>query len=210
MRQATASPSDPAPLAGRLFLALPLDPGASATLGRLVDPWRAAWPGGGRSSPPAQWHLTLRFLGEGRPVAAQALLEGIDRLADWPSLNLMLRGWGAFPRPGAARVLWLGVAEAEGRRRLLDLAMEVESLAVAAGYPPEAKGFRPHLTLGRFAGPRSLEAALAVAPPVAIRWQPEALVLFRSRLLPSGAVHLPLRRWPLPTPGDHPSCASPS
>lgn len=210
MRQATPPPPDQATLAGRLFLALPLAPVASATLARLVDPWRAAWPAGGRPAPPAQWHVTLRFLGERRPAAAQALVDGIDRLADWPGLELTLRDWGAFPRPGAARVLWLGVAEAGGGSRLLDLAGEVESLAVAAGYRPEAKAFRPHLTLARFARPRSLEAALAAAPPVAIRWQPQALVLFSSQLLQSGAVHRPLRRWPLPTSGDHPPCASPS
>jgi 2'-5' RNA ligase len=59
------------------------------------------------------------------------------------------------------------------------------------GVPPEGRGFKPHLTLGRARGtigPEELEAAFGrIARREFGRETAEELVLYMSKLLPSGA-----------------------
>jgi len=69
-----------------------------------------------------------------------------------------------------------------------------EAAAVAVGFPPEERPFRPHLTLGRWKdrAPRPELPAFDLDPlPVA------EIVLYESDLGPAGAVHTPLARFPL-------------
>lgn len=164
-----------------------------AILERILSPWRRHWPSAARPSRSGQWHLTLRFLGQGRPQQAATLLRLLDAGdAAWPGLDLRLAGFGGFPRVAAARVLWLGLATNQGMQGLLDLVREMEALAQRAGYPAEAKPFRPHLTLCRFPSPIDLASCLAKAPRLDLAWSPDRLVLFHSQLLPSGARHMPV------------------
>lgn len=197
MPPASAATPDALPLAERLFLALPLEASLNAALQSALAPWRPSWPPRGRATPPQQWHVTLRFLGQGRPQQAGDLVDQLDtcplRLPDRP---LRLTGFGAFPVPRAARVLWLGIGAAE-RQGLLDLAEVVEAQVRRAGYGAEARRYRPHLTLCRFSAPEDLSSCLAAAPAADLPWSPTRLVLFRSRLLPGGAEHQELRSWAL-------------
>ena len=64
---------------------------------------------------------------------------------------------------------------------------------VAAGFEPEKRGFRSHLTLGRVRG-RELPDVAGVAPPPPTPFEVAEAVLFRSDLGPRGAKYTPLER----------------
>ncbi len=171
----------------RLFLALQLDEAALGLLERTqrrlrdrCDGWRWARRGA--------FHLTIRFLGEVDPAddARHREIWQAAARGDGP-LRLRLEGVGTFPPRGRPRVLWLGVHDETSDGRLYGLAERVEQAARDAGFAPETRPFRPHLTLAR-----AQRGARPVAPPAAFEsgsatLAPDALSLFRSELRPEGA-----------------------
>jgi 2'-5' RNA ligase len=150
---------------------------------------------GVRWARPEALHVTVRFLGYA-DASALVRLQGplSESAARCPPCRVPLRGLGLFPPRGSPRVLWLGL---EVPPAIAVLQAECESAAIAAGFPPEPRPFRPHLTLGRFA-----EAARRPSVPEADLGTAllERLVLFRSELRRSGAVYTPLAAFPLGAP----------
>jgi 2'-5' RNA ligase len=96
-----------------------------------------------------------------------------------------------FPNPRRPRVVVLGVAP---EAPLVALAEAVEDGVVAAGFAPETRRFRPHLSLGRIRG-REFPAVDAAPTPQASCEVREA-VLFRSELHASGVRYTPLAHIP--------------
>lgn len=96
-------------------------------------------------------HLTLAFLPELEEWREEALVEaGQEWAARHTPVQLTLAGAGAFPNPGAARVLWAGV---EGEHEALaDWAKGLRALASRAGARVDGTRFHPHLTLARSTG----------------------------------------------------------
>ena len=136
---------------------------------------------------PETYHLTLRFLGPSSPEALAALEAPLRAAAAaCPPMTLRVGDLGVFPAPRAARVLWLGLSLPPP---LLELQAACERAAVAAGYPPEGRPFRAHLTLGRFSEPRRF---VPPAQPELGEAPVDRLILFRSDLKPQGAEHTPL------------------
>lgn len=138
-------------------------------------------------------HLTFRFLGgtdRARLEWMRAPLVAAARAC--PPFEMGLRGVGTFPERGRPRVLWAGL---EMPAEALVLQDACERIAVRAGFPPERRAFKPHLTLGRWkdGGRRPVLPAVADLGRGAVG----RLVLFRSELKPSGAVYTPLDTFPL-------------
>ena len=144
---------------------------------------------------PVKWvrpdgiHLTLKFLGEADDGRAPDLAAALGRAAHGaPALPIAIEGFGAFPDPAHARVLWAGITT-EPALELLQHAVEREFAPL--GFPTEGRPFRPHVTLGRAqrAGAfRALEPALAAltfAETVVV----EGVDLMRSTLQSGGAVY---------------------
>ena len=75
-----------------------------------------------------------------------------------------------------------------------------------AGLLRETRPFSPHLTLGRIRSPRhlkALEAAMEARADVVLgRGAASELILYESTLGAQGAVHEPLRRFPLRPPTE--------
>ncbi|MBV9110135.1 MAG: RNA 2',3'-cyclic phosphodiesterase, partial [Gemmatimonadetes bacterium] len=134
----------------------------------------------GRAVVPANWHLTLRFLGDTDEDRHRALADGLRRIRPKPAFAVSLAGLGAFPRPARATVLWIGVGD--GVAELRALAADVEAAAVAAGFAPEPKPYSPHLTLSRVNPPADLRRAIDGAKPFGGRMTVDSFVLFRSQL----------------------------
>jgi RNA 2',3'-cyclic 3'-phosphodiesterase len=182
----------PAPLSPveRLFVAVPLLPEARAAIGAALPR-----PLPGRPVPPENWHLTLHFLGDLPAVERDRLVRALDGVRPGAPFPLRLEGFGAFPRPSRARVLWLGAGE--GRERLIDLRRRVLDAVRAAGLEGDAKPYTPHLTLARIDPPRDVTSLIAGRCSPAIETTIGEVVLFRSRPGAGPARHEAVRRYPL-------------
>lgn len=93
-------------------------------------------------------HLTLRFLGELESEQASVVGDALRDLEGGGPLTLQLDSLGTFGgrRP---RVLWVGIANDAGLRRLAELRVGLDQALTSRGIAPEHAAFRPHLTLGR-------------------------------------------------------------
>jgi 2'-5' RNA ligase len=175
----------------RAFIALELDQRLREALGELQQRLRPQL-GPIRLVRPEGIHLTLRFLGAATATQIEALRAPLaTAAAGCPASEAEVAGLGTFPERGSPRVLWLGL---ELPPPVFELQRACERAARAAGFDPEARPFRAHLTLGRWRdrAPRpTLPAASLGTTPL------ETLVLFRSELRSGGAVYTALARFAL-------------
>ena len=166
----------------RWFFALWPDPGTAATLAARA---RSLLTRGARAAHPLDIHLTLRFLGELSPEALSTAAAVGDALhAARFRLCIDRAGW--FPRP---RVLWCAPTRAPNA--LFDLAARLEQALATHGFPPEARPYRPHLTLARKF--RAEEPLVWEAP---VTWDACDFVLARG-LEGQPPRYAAARRWPL-------------
>lgn len=146
----------------------------------------------------AQWHLTVRFLGE----TEKTLVPGITAVvrtavAEFCPFPLELRGLGVFPHERHPVVLWAGVFPPEP---LKSLARRLDEAVVALGFPRERREFHPHVTLARINGrpPRDFAALLQKhATTEFSRAVVDHVDLMKSELGPHGAKHTLLEGFPL-------------
>lgn len=174
----------------RAFVALPVEPPPPlrsqlrkiSTLGRVV-----------RAVRPESLHITLRFLGdisaEQLPAADAAVRQATDGAKQVP---LLFRGLGAFPSPERPAVLWAGLEQAASVEALAE---RLSAALDAAGFPPDRRGFRPHLTLARIRArpPASVFELLAAQAETDYgQTVGQDVVLYQSELRPEGARHTAL------------------
>lgn len=180
--------------AERLFVSLALPPVCREALGGLQENTPdVGW------TPPEQFHLTMRFLGDVEAPLAARIEEKLASVRVEPFL-LPLAGAGRFPPRGPARVLWVGVGR--GHTRLHQLRKKIDDAALAAGWRGELRNFDPHITLGRVrdgadavAIERWLKAYAGFeGPPFRVA----SFDLIASELQHGGAVHTLKRRFSLP------------
>jgi 2'-5' RNA ligase len=147
-------------------------------------------------------HLTLKFLGDVSTSNLGLLQSMLDTCLDSVKpFELSVGQVGAFPNARRARVLWVGVsAPPELKVTQRGIESQMESL----GYTREERPFSPHLTLGRVgknARPNHLQAiagALENSRTGALgTMQVQAVHLFKSDLLPGGAVYTRIHTSPL-------------
>ena len=158
----------------RLFIAVPLTEPARKEIAAGLP----ALPG--RLVPPQNWHFTLRFLGDTDQALREALTSTLGGARLGPRFKIRFDGLGAFPRPKRARIIWLGLDR--GARELISLAKVVEYFVRRAGFVPELRPFKPHLTLGRIEPSRSVVDMLAAQPTRRIEMLVTEVVLVRSEL----------------------------
>jgi 2'-5' RNA ligase len=141
-------------------------------------------------------HFTLKFLGDTAADTVDIISRSLDAAcARHRPFSIKVRGTGCFPSAGRPRVVWMGLSE--GAERLSALAADIEREMTDLGFPPEARMFSPHLTLGRIkaAGHADFAAALkSTAGAEAGTCTIGHVTLFRSVLDPSGAIYTPLNR----------------
>lgn len=148
---------------------------------------------------PANFHLTLKFLGSIDDAAIEPIGATLrEQLRLFPRFTINAKGLGVFPGPKRPRVLWVGLTG----DRLVSLAARVDSALRPLGFKPEDRKFTPHLTIGRWRdadrAPKSLGRQLEI-------WQArdfgtsnvESVKLIQSVLKPEGASYNDLITVPL-------------
>jgi len=148
---------------------------------------------------PRGMHLTLKFFGDIPPGEVEGISRAVAPLVAGVSpIHLEVRKMGVFPDSSRPRVLWMGL---EGdAHHLMVLQKSIEGALDAQGFPREARPFRPHLTLGRIKTSRGL-VGLARSMEEAADWEAggfiaRELFLFKSDLMPQGAVYTKLASYP--------------
>jgi 2'-5' RNA ligase len=184
---------------GRLFIGVPLTEEARRGIDEHV---RRSIPDGipGRPVLAVNWHLTLRFLGATSADQLAAIVRHMRTAELGEAFDVGFGGLGAFSRPRSARVLWIGLTD--GVERMKALARIAENAARAAGFAPEEKSFKPHLTLSRIQPPRDVTRAIAGVPPLDLRMPVREVVVFRSHLGGGPARYEVVERFALGSPGE--------
>lgn len=178
----------------RAFLAFPLPEAVMADVARFQQRWRetVGTGAGVRWVGPDDLHITARFLGE---LEAEQVTEVSSVVSRHPlpttEMALGVPLW--LPRRRDPRVLALSVGcDPELVAWVRDLAVGVEAL----GFLPEARIYRPHITLARLGRGRVAATGLLSPPePPSAAWCCDRLVLYRSHLFPEGSHYEPLREW---------------
>ncbi len=192
----------------RSFVALPLDSDVREELGCAAARLRDRRGGDELRWVPAQnLHLTLRFLGDVSEDAVPVLLSALRaEVAALDCFSGRLDGLSLFPSRARPRVLAVRVTPEE---EFLGLARSVEAAVVAAGFEPEVRRFRAHITLARFrrSGRGQLELAGEVA---ALRVDVCDVVLYQSILGRAGARYRELGRVALAPSGTREAAQPPA
>lgn len=161
---------------GRLFLGIDLPLDDRLALATMLEPLT---PFPGRTVPPENWHITVRFLGRTEDVALDRMLHALDEATLGSPFHIRLAGLGAFPRPRRASVLWMGVDDEAGG--LIRLNQVAEDAAQAAGFAAEERPFHAHLTLSRIRPPQDVWAWLEQEPELPRPVRVDALSVFETR-----------------------------
>lgn len=155
--------------------------------------------------PAASWvreesqHATFAFLGE-HPESLIMRIEPelTSSLAGIARFDAHLEGAGFFPNARHARVGWVGLTPQNG---FTHIAETVRAIVTKSGVELDGGEFRPHLTLMRMRDPwppasielfgRTLRDYRSAVFPL------DSVTLYSSELLPKGAVHTALKKFPL-------------
>ena len=187
----------------RAFLAIEVPEDVKAVLAGLCRQLEDMGLGGLRHVRPEGVHLTLKFLGDVSADVADTVASEVGLIAaEAPAMSLRLMALSVFPRSGPARVLWVGVGG--DTSTLEELWLRIEAVTERLGFPPEGRGFTPHLTLARVRSRASSSERRRVRQALgSLRYEPglpfeaDAVALMSSTLGPAGAAYRELARLPL-------------
>lgn len=180
----------------RLFIAINLPDETRQALSEAVAPLRAeGYPL--RWVDPANYHLTLKFLGAVRDEQVPTVEEVTERVASQtPEFSLDIQGLGAFPTLRRPRVLWAGVVPTPALRCFKQ---DLEWALAEHGFERETRAFHPHITLGRakdkegagaFRGLDESAGRIDVGHSVPV----ETVEVMRSRRAQDGSLYSVVRR----------------
>ena len=178
----------------RLFVGLDLPPGIVRNLEALLDRLRPA--ARLRWSPPANLHITTKFIGEWPEERLGELKSALAAMGPRPAIPISIRDLGFFPNPRAPRVFWCGI----DAPALAPLAAETDRATTALGIPSATRPWTAHLTLARIKdrfNPERLQQAIAALPSLDFgTFEAPAFFLYRSQPGPDGSVYTKLAEFP--------------
>ncbi|WP_106154343.1 RNA 2',3'-cyclic phosphodiesterase [Marinilabilia salmonicolor] len=148
---------------------------------------------------PAQWHITVKFIGDFSvseiPELAGKHRNGFSQNAGG---QMVVEGAGFFGSLRSPKVLWAGVEKSDWLGGLNKIA---ENVCREAGIPISPKAFNPHLTLARIRNIKSPERLInEVEAHENTRWcqqQVQEVILYKSELTQDGPVYSVLDRFEL-------------
>ncbi len=174
----------------RLFTGLEIPPDVGQSFAML----RGGLPGA-RWIDPANYHLTLRFIGDVDDVVAHEIASMLGKVRRGP-FELRLDGLSAFGghKPRAV------VASVAPAQQVIELQAEHERLLQRVGLEPERRKYTPHVTLARLRESSSRDVADYLSMRAAFRSMTFAVsrfVLFSSRASIGGGPYVVEASYPL-------------
>jgi 2'-5' RNA ligase len=175
--------------ARRLFFALWPEPAERVALATATAAVVAA--SGGRPVAEEQLHLTLAFLGA-VPGTRTAELQALTRQAGatWPQARPTPQL--SFARLAYWRKARVLVALAEADAHLTSVAEALRTGALEAGFSPDLKPFRAHVTVAR-----KVAHAVCDTPLTPVLWSCRLIALIESRTTPHGPLYSVVESAPL-------------
>jgi RNA 2',3'-cyclic 3'-phosphodiesterase len=178
----------------RAFIAVEIDPQTVRRISAVVGDLKPRIPGI-RWIPPANFHFTLKFLGDIEESKIAPIVQALEAaLYPFPRFTINAKDLGVFPDLKRPRVLWIGL---EGKE-LLELASKVEEALGPLGFGRENKAFKPHLTVGRW---RQFDRSSRKFVEELEKWKGHEfgestvaeVIFFQSELKREGATYHPLK-----------------
>jgi RNA 2',3'-cyclic 3'-phosphodiesterase len=187
----------------RLFIAVPLPDTIIHAIEELANKWTPEFPFQ-KWSHPADYHITLKFLGDTEDTQIQVIKEQVDSAltaASCAPFSLNLHKPGTFGKPSTPSVLWLGVAGE--MTQLYELQEEVDQAAAKLGFNPEDRSYSPHITIARrYQGTDGLNVSTLedtytqVVGVNDLSWDVSEIVLYKSHTQ-RRPMYEPIHRWGL-------------
>jgi 2'-5' RNA ligase len=180
----------------RSFLAFDID--SDAVRKRLTDVQTSLVKTGADLKPvePENIHITMRFLGNVSENTVEKIFGSMQKLNFTP-FDVKIHGVGAFPDVRYPRVVWAGITE--GANDLRQIFSQLEPHLQALGFPPDPKGFSPHLTIARVrSGRNKAELAKFVTDSKDFQFgivRAKCFRLKKSELTPRGPIYSTLREF---------------
>jgi len=174
----------------RLFFALQPTPEQNAVLAAQVAPLAAQL--GARSSPAENLHATLCFIGAIEPERLDALRAAAATVRGRP-VTLRFDALEYWETPKI-----LCATSSRDSSSAIELSMGLGEAALAAGFSPDIKPFRAHVTLAR-----KISAAVAATVPWPVPLEPptvmlaDRFVLMSSRREGGVSIYSAVDSWPL-------------
>jgi 2'-5' RNA ligase len=155
----------PAPRTQRLFLALWPDETVRAQLATHASQWQ--WPAGCTRYAPADWHVTLHFLGDVASEKVELIAPGAE--VSFRPFELVFDQPGLWPRGLAV------LCASEVPVALKRLHAQLGHALSLLDFAPDPRPHVPHVTLARHA-----DGARAPAAVVPVRWPVDGFALVTS------------------------------
>jgi RNA 2',3'-cyclic 3'-phosphodiesterase len=177
-----------------LFFALWPESAVQQSLAETTqDVVRAA---GGRAMPPEFFHVTLAFLGsvpEDRVSEVKAIADEVASNVAFDSVQVTLDVIEYWKKAGVLCAT-ARLPSSTGGSPAEKLATALKSQLLTAGFAPDLKPFRPHVTLARKIPRGSHESTILSVP-----WSFTAFALVESRTGLNGSMYQVLKSFPLGT-----------
>jgi len=143
---------------------------------------------------PEYWHITSHFIGKADDNELEILKEIIAETGKQTNpIKVAVTGIGFFPTTDRPKILWTGV---EPQDELSKIYYKTGALLRSEGFKTDSRPYNPHITLARIkhcSNPELTdEIERAYAGIVFGALNINEIILYESRLSPSGAVYIPL------------------
>ncbi|MEK4249953.1 RNA 2',3'-cyclic phosphodiesterase [Paenibacillus sp. FSL W7-1287] len=163
----------------RLFIAVPVSQRVTNTLSDWVQGHQQKLPFR-KWTHPADYHITLQFLGETSPPVINKLIETLQHVTFEP-FSLSLGQIGVFGQKASPRILWASVVDST--QALKELQRQIVKRTELVGFETEKREFRAHLTLARdYRGDRSFQLSDISDQPDASSWEVNHFTVMKSNV----------------------------
>ena len=142
---------------------------------------------------PANYHVTLKFLGHTREEAVGAVRDAVAAACTGVApIKFRCARLGAFASVERANVVWAGV---EDGGALGELAKKIDAACARLGFAAEPRAFHAHVTLARLRETRPVrELVLPLSEQMFSDTRIDGVTLFESQTKPSGSVYQEIER----------------